>query len=219
VAGAGMTVWGFDIQSPCTTTSVAYAVHQYDTSSGDTYDLGLYYIKGLDPQNRAGQLLLHTGPLSGQDFTGKNPDVLVTKSWATTGPSGDTGYCAFQNQTCTLPAGQYALALGTTCYQSYPNCAQLWGDDDTGFMYLFNVWFGGSSGSATGGRGVNLAVLPQGCVPGNKTSCTLQMASGLPSSISTGQLSQYPPVRTDPTLSKSRSCSNGCPKPPAVLIY
>ncbi|MFZ0685488.1 MAG: hypothetical protein WAM89_08075 [Terriglobales bacterium] len=185
----GMTAWGFDIQSPCVTEQVSYAVRTLDNSALNHYDLGLYYIKGPSAPSLAGQLIVHTGQLTGTAFT---PYVgLATVSWA------GTANCSIP---CTLPAGQYALALATDCSAE---CAVLWGDGEHGFMYLFNVWLGGSQGT-----GVNPALVPAGCPSGNPASCTFYMATapGLPNSIG--------PPATDPALSLSRF-----PEAPIVLIF
>ncbi len=186
---AGMTVWGFDIQSPCVTNWVTYAVQTPDNSAGNHYDLGLYYIKGPSAASLAGQLMVHTGELPGTAFT---PNTgLTTIAWV------GTANCPIP---CTLPAGQYAFALATDCSAK---CAVLWGDDTQGYMYLFNVWLGGK-----GGTGVNPGLLPAGCPSGTPPSCTFCMATapGLPPSIS--------PPATDPTLGQGVF-----PRPPMVLIF
>ena len=163
---AGMTIWGFDIQSQCVTSSVAYAVHSLDPSGlgGDHYDIGLYYVKGPGNQQISpGQLVVHTGSLTGQAFTGAKSDVLVTQQWTTP---------------ATLPPGQYALALATDCVSS--SCAVLDGDDTHGFMYLFDVWLGGSTGSGPNSTGTNLALtFSPGCQPqpNSQITCTLQMTT------------------------------------------
>lgn len=185
----GMTVWGFDIQSPCVTNSVAYAVQTPDNSTGNHYDLGLYYIKGRSAKALAGQLIVHTSQLTGTTFA-PSPG-LTTISWV------GTAKCSIP---CMLPAGQYALALATDCSAE---CAALWGDDNDGYMYLFNVWLGGN-----GGTGVNPGLLPAGCPSGTPPSCTFFMATapGLPPSI-------MPPA-TDPALGLTK-----LPRPPMVLIF
>ncbi len=184
-----MTVWGFDIQSPCVTNSVAYAVQTPDNSTGNHYDLGLYYIKGRSAKALAGQLIVHTSQLTGTTFA-PSPG-LTTISWV------GTANCSIP---CSLPAGQYALALATDCSAE---CAALWGDDNDGYMYLFNVWLGGN-----GGTGVNPGLLPAGCPSGTPPSCTFFMATapGLPPSI-------MPPA-TDPALGLAK-----LPRPPMVLIF
>jgi hypothetical protein len=100
----GMTVWGFDIQSPCFTAWVSYAVQTPDNSTGAHYDLGLYYINGPSAPSLAGQLIVHTGQLTGTAFT---PHVgLTTISWVGTAncwlPIGESpivhilyGHCAW----------------------------------------------------------------------------------------------------------------------------
>ena len=184
----GMTVWGFDIQSPCVTNWISYAVKTADLS-GKNYDLGLYYIKGPSAGSLGGQLMVHTGELTGTNFT---PNTgLTTKAW-----SGTTN-CSIP---CTLPAGQYALALATDCSLS---CAVLWGDDNNGYMYLFNIWLGGN-----GGTNVNPGLLPAGCPSGTPSACTfyLSTAPGLPPSIT--------PPATDPALGLTKF-----PRPPMVLIF
>ena len=202
--GAGMTLWGFDIQSACWTSSVAYAVATVD-KSGQFYAVGLYYIKGPSASQYAGQLMVHTSVLAGTAFTPTGSEnTLVKQPW-----TGCTN-----SSPCQLPAGQYALALETNCTPSPTvTCAALYGDDPHGFMYLFNVWFGGSSGSGPGGISqVNPAVLPGNCPQPSQSypACSLQISSGLPATIT--------PLATDPTTSMS-GCANGCPKPPAVLIF
>jgi len=116
----GMTLWGFDIQSPCVTNWVSYAVQTPDNGAGNHYDLGLYYIKGPSAKSLAGQLILHTGQLPGTTFT-PSPG-LTTIAWV------KTAKCSIP---CTLPAGEYALALATDCTAE---CAALWGDDNDGYM-------------------------------------------------------------------------------------
>ncbi len=185
----GMTAWGFDIQSACVTNSVAYAVQTPDNSAGNHYDLGLYYIKGPGAASLAGQLMVHAGQLTGTTFAPHTG--LTTISWV------GTANCSIP---CTLPAGQYAFALATDCSAE---CAVLWGDDNDGYMYLFNVWLGGNEGT-----GVNAGLLPAGCPTGAPPSCTFYMATapGLPPSI-------MPPA-TDPALGLAKF-----PRPPMVLIF
>jgi hypothetical protein len=185
----GMTAWGFDVQSPCVTNWVAYAVKTPDNSAGNHYDLGLYYIKGPSASALAGRLMIHTSELTGTAFT---PHAgLMTVSWV------GTANCSIP---WTLPAGQYAFALATDCSTA---CAELWGDDNDGYMYLFNVWLGGN-----GGTGENPGLIPAGCPSGNPPSCTFYMATapGLPPSI-------MPPA-TDPALGLTKF-----PRPPMVLIF
>ncbi len=185
----GMTLWGFDIQSPCVTNWVSYAVQTPDNGAGNHYDLGLYYIKGPSAKSLAGQLILHTGQLPGTTFT-PSPG-LTTIAWV------KTAKCSIP---CTLPAGEYALALATDCTAE---CAALWGDDNDGYMYLFNVWLGGN-----GGTGANPGLIPAGCPSGTPPSCTFYMATapGLPPSIT--------PPATDPALGLTKF-----PRPPMVLIF
>jgi hypothetical protein len=188
----GMSVWGFDIQSACVTKWVSYAVQTAD-SSGKNYDLGLYYIKGPSAASLAGKLIVHTGELAGSNF---GTAGLTTKSWA------GTANCSIP---CTLPAGQYALAIATDCSAT---CAVLYGDDNRGYMYLFDAWLGGD-----GGTHQNLALLPSACLSGN--TCTFKMATapGLPLTIGTVVNHNAPPV-TDPSMWQT-----SFPKPPAVLIF
>lgn len=184
---AGMTVWGFDIQSACVTNWVSYAVQTPDSGSGAHYDLGLYYIKGPSAKTLAGHLMVHTGLLSGPGFT---PHAGVTTlAWAGT-PDCSTP--------CTLPAGQYALALATECTNK---CAALWGDDNHGYMSLFNVWLGGD-----GGTGVNPSLVPALCPSGQPPSCTFYLTSGLPTAML--------PLETDPAMSVGKF-----PVAPTVLIF
>ena len=189
-ASGGMTVWGFDIQSPCDTNWVSYAVQAPDNTGSNKYDLGLYYITGPSAGSLAGRLMVHLGSLPGSSFA-QSPG-LQTKSWVAVNCS----------MPCTLPAGQYALALATDC-SGTPPCAALWGDDNKGYMYLFDVWLGGN-----GGTGVNPGLLPAGCPSGNPPACNFNMATapGLPTSITT--------LTTDPGLWRS-----GYPRPPAILIF
>ena len=184
----GMGVWGFDVQSPCVTQWVAYAVNTPDNTATNHYDLGLYYIKGPKAATLAGKLMVHTSELTGSGFA-PSPG-LTTVSWV-------GGNCSIP---CTLPPGQYALALATDCSVS---CAVLWGDNTDGYMYLFNVWLGGN-----GGTGVNPGLLPAGCPSGNPPSCMFYMSSapGLPASIT--------PPATDPALGLTK-----WPQPPLVLIF
>jgi hypothetical protein len=184
---AGITAWGFDIQSPCYTSWVSYAVQTLDNSPGNHYDLGLYYINGPSASSLAGRLMVHTGQLTGTSFTPHTD--LTTVSWV------GTGNCSVP---CTLPAGQYALALATDCSV---HCAALWGDGIHGYMYLFNVWLGGN-----GGTGVNAALVPDLCPSGLPPSCTFYMTTGLPSSIA--------PLATDPALSVPTF-----PVAPMLLIF
>ena len=173
----GMTAWGFDIQSPCFTNWISYAVQTPDNGGGTHYDLGLYYIKGPSASLLAGHLMVHTGPLAGTSFAPHTG--LTTLAWA------GTADCSIP---CTLPAGQYAFALATDCSA---RCAALWGDGNHGYMSLFNVWLGGN-----GGTDVNPSLLPDACPSGQPPSCTFYMASGLPANIS--------PPATDPSLSSGK---------------
>jgi hypothetical protein len=188
-SSGGITVWGFDIQSPCVANWVSYAVQTPDTSTTTHYDLGLYYIKGPSAASLAGQLMVHTGALTGNNFAPASG--LATISWQ------GSANCSIP---CTLPAGQYAFALATDCTTK---CTALWGDDNLGYMYLFNVWLGGA-----GGAGLNSGLLPAGCPSGSPPSCTFCMAvaPGLPSAIT--------PPATDPTISQGT-----LPKPPMILIF
>jgi hypothetical protein len=188
----GITVWGFDIQSSCVTNWVAYAVQTPDTSTGNHYDLGLYYVKGPSAASLAGKLMVHTGALTGNTFA--TATGLTTISWAA------TANCSIP---CTLPAGQYALALATDCSA---NCAALWGDQSLGYMYLFDVWLGGS-----GGTGANPGLMIAGCPSGSPLSCTFCMtaAPGLPIAIT--------PPATDPTIGQGTVAV--FPKPPMILIF
>ena len=188
----GITAWGFDIPSSCVTNWIAYSVQTADISTTTHYDLGLYYVKGPSAASLAGQMMVHTGQLAGNAFA---PQIgLNTLSWQ------GTPNCSIP---CTLPAGQYALALATDCALQ---CAALWGDDSSGYMYLFDVWLGGS-----GGTGLNAGLLPAGCPSGYPPSCTFCMAAspGLPAAIT-------PPL-TDPTL--AQHATGILPKPPMVLIF
>jgi hypothetical protein len=191
-SSGGMTAWGFDIPSPCLTNWVAYAVQTPDNTTTNHYDFGLYYIKGPSASSLAGQLMVHTGELTGTAFAPKTG--LTTISWV------GTANCSIP---CTLPAGQYAFALATDCSAK---CAALWGDDFLGYMYLFNVWLGGSAGT-----GVNPGLVPVGCPSGTPPSCTYCMAAapGLPAAIT--------PPATDPALASNGG--SGFPRPPIVLIF
>jgi hypothetical protein len=184
---AGMTAWGFDIPSACFTNWVSYAVQTPDHSADGHYDLGLYYIKGPSAPALAGHLMVHTGQLSGTGFAAHAG--LTTVTWA------GTADCSIP---CTLPAGQYALALATDCFF---RCAILWGDDNHGYMSLFNVYLGGTAGTA-----VNPSLLPVFCPTGQPPSCTFYMTTGLPSAIA--------PPATDPAMPEAKY-----PNAPIVLIY
>lgn len=189
---SGMSAWGFDIQSSCVTNWLSYAVQMPDTNPNNHYDLGLYYVQGPSAASLAGQLMLHTGMLGGNMFA---PQVgLTTITWKA------TSNCSAP---CTLPAGQYALALATDCVTK---CAVLWGDNVLGYMYLFDVWLGGAAGT-----GVNSGLAPANCPSGNPPYCTLCITStpGLPAAIK-------PPL-TDPTIGQSPS--SAVPRPPMVLIF
>ena len=65
---AGMTAWGLDIQSPCYTSWVSYAIRTMDTNAGTHYDLGLYYINGPSASSLAGHVMVHTGLLTEASF-------------------------------------------------------------------------------------------------------------------------------------------------------
>lgn len=189
---SGMSAWGFDIQSPCVTNWLSYAVQIPDANSNHHYDLGLYYVQGPSAGSLAGQLMLHTGLLGGSMFT---PQAgLNTITWKAT---------ANCSAPCILPAGQYALALGTDCVTS---CAVLWGDNPLGYMYLFDVWLGGSAGT-----GVNFGLVPANCPFGTPPYCTfcITTAPGLPAAIK--------PPRTDPAI--GQAASSAVPRPPMVLIF
>ena len=184
---AGMTAWGFDIQSSCVTNWVSYAVQTPDNSAAANYDLGLYYIAGPSAPTLGGHLMVHTGRQPGTGFA-PHPG-LMTVGWV------GTADCS---RPCTLPAGQYALALATDCSTK---CAALWGDDNHGYMYLFNVWLGGN-----GGTGVNPSLIPAQCPSGQPPTCTFYMDTGLPATIT--------PPTTDPTLSATKF-----PEAPMLLIF
>ena len=131
--------------------------------------------------------MVHTGYLDGNSFANATGLLPMAKTWA------GTTNCSVP---CTLPAGQYALGLTTDCSSS---CAALWGDENKGYMYLFDVWLGGDGGSHVNGR-----LQPSGCV----TPCDFNPGSapGLPLSITA--------PTTDPALWQT-----SYPKPPAVLIF
>jgi len=174
---AGMSAWGFDIQSSCYTNWVSYAVQAPDSSSANHYDLGLYYIGGPSAASLAGHLMVHIGIQTGTTFA---PHAgLTTVSWV------GTENCQIP---CTLPAGQYALTQATDCTA---NCAALWGDGNHGYMYLFNVWLGGAAGT-----GANASLLPTLCPSGQPPSCTYYIDSGLPVFVT--------PPATDPALSSAK---------------
>lgn len=192
----GMTAWGFDIQSTCNTNYVTYAVQALDslTGAGHRYDIGLYYIKGPSAGSYAGHLMLHTGSLDGTSFTpsadvGK---VLTTaKTWATTADC--------PSLPCSLPAGQYGIAIATDCSAS---CAGLWGDENKGFMFYFLVWLGGDAGSNS--AHLNPGIRPGGCTP--TCSFSYSTVPGLPSTITA--------LATDPGF-----WTSGVPRAPMVLIF
>lgn len=190
---SGMTAWGFDIPNDCTSQYVTYAVQAVDslTGSGHKYDLGLYYIKGPSQGAFAGHLMLHTGQLDGTAFAPATGLLATAKTWATTTDC--------PSLPCTLPAGQYGLAIATDCSTS---CAALYGDENKGYMYLFFVWLGGDAGS--NGTHTNPGLRPLACTP----SCSFAMATapGLPATIT--------PPTTDPGFWNS-----GVPRAPMVLIF
>ena len=119
---------GIEIPVSCTTSTVAYNVVAAD-NSGKTYDLGLYCVSATCNQ---GQLYVHTGALPGSTFA---PAAgIVTQSW---------------KAAATLPAGVYAIGVGTNCSGS-GNCAKLSGDANDGMILPFFVSNGGTYSSSTG---------------------------------------------------------------------
>jgi len=119
----GVTIIGFWLPYDCMTTGVAFNVVTQDANPSNMYDIGLVYWG--NGTGTAGQLVVHTGALSGPSFT---PNLKVVHlSWAG---------CA---QGCALSAGIYGEAIGTNCTSTNPPCAQLSGDSDQGLIYAFDV--------------------------------------------------------------------------------
>lgn len=198
--GSGaIALWGFDIESSCDTQYINYVVSTVDTANGvgHKYDIGLVYVKGPSAGALAGHLMTHTGALAGQSspfvaatsFTPATGLLASAKAWITTADC--------PSYPCTLPAGQYALALATDCTTG---CAGLQSDDNKGWEYLTYVWEGGQ-----GGTGLNSPPLVWNTCT---STCSFNMATlpGLPVLFT-------PPV-TDPGLWHS-----GFTRPPMVLIF
>lgn len=195
----GMSAWGFDIPNACDSQYLTYAVQAVDSGSGagHRYDLGLYYIKGPSVATLAGHLMLHTGSLDGTggsaatSFTPATGLLATAKTWATTTDC--------PSLPCTLPSGQYGIAITTDCSTS---CAALYGDENKGFMPFFYVWLGGDAGS--NGAHINPGLRPSGCTP----TCSFNYSTvpGLPATIT--------PPTTDPGF-----FDTGFPRQPAVLIF
>jgi len=119
----GIGLIGIEIPFSCTTSTVAYNVTDLD-ASGSTYDLGLYCQSG---SCTPGKLYVHTGALIGNVFT---PSIgMVTQSWTT--------------HDVLLPAGIYAVGIGTSC-SGTASCAQISGDADNGMVLPFLVSKGGT---------------------------------------------------------------------------
>ena len=118
----GIGLIGIEISVSCTTSFVAYNVVSVDNSA-KTYDLGLYCVSGTCTP---GKLYVHTGALPGSAFaptTGMTP-----QPWTSSG--------------VLLPAGVYAVGVGTNC--SGGSCAQISGDSDSGQILPFFVNPGGT---------------------------------------------------------------------------
>jgi len=129
---------GLEISVSCSTSTVAYYVVTPDSSS-KTYDLGLYCVSGTCTP---GQLYVHTGALSGSTFTPPgSASTIVTQSW-----TGQTPV--------TLPAGVYAVGVGTDC--SGADCAQIGADEGGGAILPFFV----ASGDGTYSAGLPASVTP-----------------------------------------------------------
>jgi hypothetical protein len=119
----GIGLIGIEIPQSCTTSNVAYNVIDLDRS-GSTYDLGLYCQSGTCTP---GKLYVHTGPLSGNVFTPTTGSVV--QSWT--------------SRNVSLPAGVYAVGVGTSC-SGTSGCAEISGDSDTGTILPFFVSKGGT---------------------------------------------------------------------------
>jgi len=123
----GIGLIGIEIPVSCSTSTVAYNVVSVDTSGGKTYDLGLYCVSGTCTP---GQRYVHTGALSGSAFTPTTG--MVIQPWT--------------SSNVTLPAGVYAVGVGTSC-SGTATCAQIAGDSNSGQILPFFVGNGGTYSS------------------------------------------------------------------------
>ena len=103
-------VIGLSIPVDCVTAQVSYYVTIPDPKAhdrnGNVYDMGLYCVSG---QCSRGKLYVHTGPVQGSRFA--PAEGMVTLPWKN----------VQQGNPVTLPAGVYAVAMGSTCSN---DCAQ-----------------------------------------------------------------------------------------------
>lgn len=116
-------LYGVVLTFPVTTTQVTYYVATQDSSSSNTYDIGIYQgtSGGTDT------LLAHVGSTAGTTFA---PSI----GWKTLNWTAST----------TLQPGRYYLAVTSSCITS---CAQIGsGSTNTGFTFDFNNALGISSG-------------------------------------------------------------------------
>jgi hypothetical protein len=104
-------VVGFAIPVDCATAQVSYYVtipdpKAHGRGNQNIYDVGIYCVSG---HCTPGRLYVHTGPIPGSKFA--PAEGMVTLPWK--GVS--------QGNPVTLPAGLYAVAMGSTCSGT---CAQ-----------------------------------------------------------------------------------------------
>jgi hypothetical protein len=130
----GIGLIGIEISVSCTTSTVAYNVVRPDDTNTYTYDLGLYCQSGTCT---AGKLYVHTGAVPGTTFAPAT--AIVTQPWS--------------QSAVLLPAGVYAVGVGTTCSGS-ASCAQISGDSDSGMILPFFV---GNGGAYSGGLPSSIA--------------------------------------------------------------
>jgi hypothetical protein len=127
-AAGGIALVGFGVPYACLTSNVEYIVRTADISTGHHYSLGIVCHSG---DCTPGTLYVQTGSLSSgsgaQAFT-PSGQVTVSKVWQ---PAAGC-----PTLPCALPAGIYALAIGSDCTSG---CAILYGDSNTGAFYAFNV--------------------------------------------------------------------------------
>lgn len=131
-AAAGVAMVGFNVATPCSTSSIEYMVKTADTSSLVVHHYG-FGIVCQSGNCAPGALYVQTGSIpSGTGTTSFSPpgQVLVSKPWVAVAGGG----CA--SVPCTLPAGIYGLVIASDCTTS---CAVLYGDADTGTLYAFDA--------------------------------------------------------------------------------
>ena len=125
---------GLSIPVDCFTAQMSYYVTSQDTGgSANIYDIGLYCVSG---SCNHGQLYVHTGPIHGSKFAPTTGQF--TLPW--TGVS--------QSNPVKLPAGLYAVAMGSQCNAGTDSCAQGRAEPGNGRIQPFATFQAGSFSSS-----------------------------------------------------------------------